>query len=75
MPQDYAQALDWYRKAAEQGNSDGQFNLASLLEHGQGTAVDVTQAVSWYRRAAEQGNSAAADAVKRLTGQPATVKK
>jgi TPR repeat protein len=75
VPQDYAQALNWYRNAAEQGNPDGQFNLASLLEHGQGTAVDVNQAVSWYRRAAEQGNNAAAEAVKRLTGQAVTVKK
>jgi len=33
------------------------------------------QAVGWYRRAAEQGNSAAAEAVKRLTGQTVTVKK
>ena len=47
MAQDYAQALNWYRNAAEQGNPDGQFNLASLLEHGQGTAVDVNQAVMY----------------------------
>ena len=75
MPQDYAQALNWYRSAAEQGNPDGQFDVASLLEHGQGTAADVTQAIGWYRRAAEQGNAAAADAVKRLTGQTVAGKK
>ena len=28
MPQDYAQALYWYRKAAEQGDAQGQGNLA-----------------------------------------------
>jgi TPR repeat protein len=75
VAQDYAQALNWYRNAAEQGNPDGQFNLASLLEHGQGAAIDISQAVGWYRRAAEQGNTGAAEAVKRLTGQAVTVKK
>ena len=57
------------------GQPDGQFDVASLLEHGQGTAADVTQAIGWYRRAAEQGNAAAADAVKRLTGQTVAGKK
>ena len=75
VKQDYAQAASWYRKAADQGNSDGQFDLAALYEHGQGLTADLTQAIAWYRKAADQGNTGAADAVKRLTGQAVTTKK
>jgi TPR repeat protein len=27
VPQDYGEAIRWYRKAAEQGFADAQFNL------------------------------------------------
>ena len=30
VPQDYAQALTWYRKAADQGYAAAQFNLGSM---------------------------------------------
>ena len=30
VAQDYAQALDWFRKAADQGNADAQCNLGSM---------------------------------------------
>ena len=31
VPQDYAQALSWYRKAAEQGNASGQNSLGAYV--------------------------------------------
>jgi TPR repeat protein len=52
VPQDYAQAVDWYRKAAAQGNASAQYKLGRLYEQGQGVPQDYAQAVDWYRKAA-----------------------
>ena len=53
--QDYAQAVQWYHKAAEQGDAEAQFNLGLMYAKGQGVRQDDAQAVQWYRKAAEQG--------------------
>ena len=55
VPQDYAQALTWYRKAADQGNAEAQNNLGVMCESGHGVPQDYAQAVVWYRKAADQG--------------------
>jgi len=55
VPRDYAQALVWYRKAADQGSADGQFNLGLMYAQGQGVHRDDAEAARWYRMAAEQG--------------------
>ena len=57
VPQDYALAVAWYRKAAEQGHAAAQNNLANCYYNGQGVAQDYVEAASWYRKAAEQGNT------------------
>ena len=57
--QDYAQAVQWYRKAAEQGYADAQYNLGVMYAQGQGVRQDYTQAMQWYRQSAEQGNAKA----------------
>jgi hypothetical protein len=58
VAQDYSQAADWYRKAAEQGSVTGQLHLAALYRDGGGKhfARDMVQAAAWYRKAAEQGD-------------------
>ena len=48
-------AVKWFRKAAEQGNLEGQFNLGIAYYHGFGVKKDLTEAVTWFRKAAEQG--------------------
>ena len=53
--QDYAEAVKWYRKAAEQGLAEAQINLGYCYENGQGVPQDCTEAVKWYRKAAEHG--------------------
>jgi TPR repeat protein len=55
-PKDYAEAVRWYRKAAEQGNANGQSNLGVMYMKGYGVEQDYTEAVRWYRKAAEQGD-------------------
>jgi len=56
---DYSQAVEWYRKAAEQGNADAQNYLGVMYEKGQGVNQDYSQAVEWFRKAAEQGYASA----------------
>ena len=36
VPQDYVQAADWYRKAAEQDAAEAQYRLGQMLAIGQG---------------------------------------
>jgi TPR repeat protein len=59
VPQDYAEAVKWYRLAAEQGNASAQSNLGVMYRLGRGVPQDNAEAVKWYRRAAEQGNAKA----------------
>ena len=51
--------MTWYRKAADQGRADAQFNLALMYANGQGVPQDHAEAMTWYRKAAEQGDAAA----------------
>ena len=55
VPQDYVEAANWFRKAAEQGHAEAQYRLAQMLAIGQGIRQDDTEAANWYRKAAEQG--------------------
>jgi TPR repeat protein len=58
LEQDEAEAVRWYRKAAEQGNADAEMWLGAMYVDGRaGLAQDYAEAVKWYRRAAEQGNA------------------
>lgn len=56
---DYAQAAEWYHKAADQSHSLAQFNLGMMYAHGQGVARDATQSAMWFGRAARQGDAGA----------------
>ncbi|MDS4057067.1 MAG: tetratricopeptide repeat protein [Candidatus Contendobacter sp.] len=40
VKQDYAQARQWYQKAADQGHADAQFNLGTMYANGQGVKQD-----------------------------------
>ena len=59
-------AANWFRKAADQGNAQAQYNLALCYERGEGVPADTATALSWYEKAAAQGNADAAAAVVRL---------
>jgi hypothetical protein len=62
VAKDEAQAVTYYRDAAEHGNSDAQNNLGLMYKDGRGgLAKDDTQAVYWYRKAAAQGSKEAQD--------------
>jgi TPR repeat protein len=56
VERDHTQAIQWYRRAAEQGNIRAQYNLGVMHAKGEGVPQDHTEAVKWYRLAAEQGD-------------------
>mmetsp|Transcript_29409 Transcript_29409/g.65845 ORF Transcript_29409/g.65845 Transcript_29409/m.65845 type:complete len:338 (-) Transcript_29409:243-1256(-) len=56
---DYQRAFEWATKAAEAGNTEGQFWLGYAYRHGVGAQKDWAVAVKWYELAAEQGGSTA----------------
>ena len=51
VPQDYAQAVGWYRKAADQGNALAQLNLGAMHLNGQGVPQDYVLAHMWLNLA------------------------
>ena len=57
--QDYAQAVLWYRKAADQSHSLAQFNLAVMYAAGQGVPRDEAQSRVWMQRSADLGDAGA----------------
>jgi TPR repeat protein len=52
VPQDYAKAAIWYRKAAEQGDASSQYSLGLLYYGGQGVPQDYAESYFWFNLAA-----------------------
>jgi TPR repeat protein/chromosome segregation ATPase len=55
LPRDHAEALQWFRAAAEKGYAPAQYNLGVAYEQGRGVAADERQAFKYYLMSAEQG--------------------
>lgn len=66
VEQNYAEAVNWYRKAAEQGNADAQENLGWCYTYGNGVEQNDVLAYTWFALAAKQGNGLAKEKVKML---------
>jgi len=66
---DKKEAVKWYRKAAEQGDAEAQFNLGRAFVNGEGVDKDKMEAVKWLRLAAEQGYEDAEEMLVRLDGE------
>jgi len=50
-------SLNYFRLAADQGNSDSQFELAQKYEHGYGVETNMATALQYYQLAAAIGNA------------------
>ena len=59
LKQDHAEALKWFRRAADKGFAPAQYNLGLAFELGHGVAADEREAFKHYLMAAEQGFGAA----------------
>ncbi len=54
MPQDRAEAVKWYRKAAEQGFAKAQSNLGFMYSKGHSVPRNDVQAYIWYTLSASR---------------------
>ncbi|KAF9289646.1 hypothetical protein BGZ88_007653 [Linnemannia elongata] len=59
VSQDHQAAMNWYLKAAEQGNPVGQQCVGAMYSHGLGVPKNHSTAMAWFLKAAEQGNAKA----------------
>jgi len=57
--QDYAQAVHWYLKAADQSHALAQFNLGIMYAAGQGVPRDEAKSMGWMQKAADLGDAGA----------------
>jgi len=57
--QDFAEAANLFRQAAERGLPRAQRSLGELYQFGQGVTKDEVEAVKWYRKAADKGDAKA----------------
>ena len=64
--QDYTQAVQWYRKAAEQGDAEAQYNLGLMYYKGEGVRQDLALAQEWFGKACQNGNQNGCDNYQRL---------
>ena len=54
-----AEAVAWYRKAADQGYLEAQYNLGVMLFLGRPSPADTASGIVWIRKAAEAGHAEA----------------
>jgi uncharacterized protein len=55
-PHDPSRGAEWYRRAAERGHSDAQYNLGFMYLLGEGVPSDPLEGLRWLRIAADQGD-------------------
>src|SRR6185369_10686489 len=60
---DVAEGVTWIRKAADQGDVEGQVSLGLMYEEAKGVVKDEAEALKWYRKAADQGHAGARNRV------------
>ena len=54
VPQDFTQAMAWYRKAADQGSAVAQYNLGVMYRDGRGVPQGYVEAHKWHDLAASR---------------------
>jgi len=48
VPENDALAVNWYRKAAAQGNANAQSNLGVMYQYGRGVPENKIRSYIWY---------------------------
>jgi len=57
---DYVGAVEWWRRAAEQGHRGAQYSLGVIYDYGFGVLQDKIAAHMWFNIAATNGDTTAA---------------
>jgi TPR repeat protein len=55
VPQNYTEALLWFRKAADQGNAKAQYGIGYMYHNGKGVPQNNAEALRWNLLSAKQG--------------------
>ena len=61
VTRDYAQAMTWYRKAADLGDPVAMRGIGNLYAKGLGITQDLNEARKWYQKAADKGDQESKD--------------
>lgn len=56
VKKDIKKAINWYKKAAQNGNVDAKYNLGVIYERGDGIEIDYEKAARWFLSAAKDGH-------------------
>ena len=51
MSKNAANAVEWWKKAAVNGNQDAKFNLGEMYLKGEGVSKDIVRAYTWFKNA------------------------
>jgi len=57
VQKNYAEAINWYSKAAAKGDPGAQFRIARIFETGDPSIRDATKAFEQYKKSARDGNA------------------
>jgi len=57
--ENYTEAANGYRQAADKGDAEAQYNLSLFYASGKGVKMDHAEALKWLNLAAEQGHAKA----------------
>jgi hypothetical protein len=69
VPQDDAEAVKWFRRAAELGNAPAQYSLGSMYEKGRGVPQDLISAYMWLSLSVAAGPQYAQRALDTIAGR------
>ena len=61
VPQDYKEAIKWYRLTAEQGDAKAQYNLGNMYAKGTGVLQDYALAHMWFNLSGSNGDKDAVE--------------
>lgn len=55
IAEDYAQAINWFRKAAESGHAESAYMMGTMCLRGMGLKEDPSEAAKWFTKALAHG--------------------
>jgi TPR repeat protein len=59
VEKDQKKAFEYFKKAAENGSVDGQYNTGLAYVRGEGVEKNLAEAAQWFEKAAYQGDAGA----------------
>ena len=64
--QDYFKAVEWWQKAADQGDAPAQYNLGIMYQYGQGVKQNYTKAKEYFGLACDNKDQKGCDMYRKL---------